>query len=219
MAIQIATIGVVFSLIFKTTNSNYLPFLSVSIVFWGYISSTITDACFAFISNEAMIKQLNLPFATYTNRVMWKNIVTLGHNLLIIIPVFLFFGQKITWSIFLIVPGLLLLGANLVWVSQLLATLSARYRDLPPIINSVIVITFYITPVMWYPELIGDSKLSHLLLGLNPVYHLLQIVRLPFLGEAPTLENWIVTLSLAIFGTLLAQRISLKTSHKIAYWL
>jgi ABC-type polysaccharide/polyol phosphate export permease len=72
---------------------------------------------------------------------------------------------------------------------------------------------------MWYPKLIENNALAHLLLGLNPLYHWLQIVRLPILGQWPTLENWGIALLSAVIGwtaTLLAYK---KYRNMIAYWV
>jgi lipopolysaccharide transport system permease protein len=90
---------------------------------------------------------------------------------------------------------------------------------MPPIVNSLITIAFYVTPVMWFPSLIGDNQLAHLLLGLNPFYHLLQIVRLPVLGELPTIENWGLSLLFAGLGWAAALAIFKKFRTQIAYWV
>ncbi len=219
MAIQIATMGVVFSLIFKSDIQNYLPFLSSSIIIWGFMSSVISEGCLSYIAGEAIIKQLNIPLYVYVLRVVWKNIITFGHNLIILPLVFLATWQGVSWQIVFVIPGLLILIVNLTWLATLLGALSSRFRDLPPIITSLLTVAFYLTPVMWYPTLIGNNQLAHLLLGLNPFYHLLQIVRLPLLGEAPTIENWILSLSFALFGWLVTNILMRRIQKKIAYWV
>jgi len=219
MSVQIATMGFVFGLIFEADLPDYLPFLAASIVFWGFISTTINEGCLTFISAEAMIKQLNLPFYKYVFRTIFRNLFTTGHNIIILPFVWIFFFKFPGWQILAVVPGLAILVLNLGWVAWLLGMVSARYRDLPPIMASVTTIAFYVTPVMWYPSLIGDNNLAHLLLGLNPFYHWLQIVRLPILGDWPTWQNWGLSLLSAAIGwsvTLLAHR---KYKNLIAYWV
>lgn len=219
MGIQIATMGLVFGLIFKTDLQEYLPFLSVSIILWGYISNSITEGCYSFIAGEAIIKQLNIPLQTHVLRVVWKNLITLGHNLVILPFVFVSVWHGIGLEALVAIPGLLLLTVNLSWIAIVLGTLSTRFRDLPPIAVSMVTVAFYLTPVMWYPSLIGDNLLAHALLGFNPLYHLLQIVRLPILGDAPTLENWLVSIACAVMGCLLAAWVLARNYKKIAYWL
>jgi lipopolysaccharide transport system permease protein len=219
MAVQIATMGVVFGLIFKTDLTQYLPFLAVSIILWGFISSVLNDGCTSFITAEAIIKQLNISMLTHVLRVIWKNMLTLGHNLVILPVVFLAMWQGVGWEIALFIPGCVILLANLTWMVLLLGMVSARFRDMPPIVNSLLTIAFYVTPVMWFPSLIGDNALAHLMLGLNPFYHLLQLVRLPLLGGFPTLENWGLSILLAVIGWIFAFLMFKKFRAQIAYWV
>jgi ABC-type polysaccharide/polyol phosphate export permease len=190
MAVQIVTMGLVFGLIFKTELSEYLPFLATSLVLWGLISTSTNEGCMAFISSEAMVKQLNLPHYQYVIRTVWRNLVSAGHNFAILPLLLLFFWQFPGWTLISFIPGLVILVLNIGWVVWLLGMMSARFRDMPPIVSSVMTIAFYVTPVMWYPQLIENNALAHLLLGLNPLYHWLQIVRLPIMGQWPTWENW-----------------------------
>jgi ABC-type polysaccharide/polyol phosphate export permease len=219
MGVQILTMGFVFGLIFKADVQVYIPFLAVSLILWGLIASTLNDGCISFISAEAMIKQLNIPHIVYVFRTVLKNFFTTAHNLVLIPLVFLVFMKPPGISLILLIPGLIVLALNLGWVVLLLGIASARFRDMPPIITSVTTIGFFVTPVMWSPDLIGNNELAHLLLGLNPLYHWLQIVRLPILGQWPTLENWAVALLVAGLGwgvTLLVYR---KFRTMIAYWV
>mgnify|MGYP000131285290 CR=1 FL=1 len=219
MAVQILTIGLVFGLIFKTEMHEYLPFLATSIILWGLISTTINEGCTTFIAAEAIIKQLRVPHFQHVFRVVWRNVVTAGHNVIILPLVFLFFLVAPKWPLVAVLPGLIVLILNLTWVVWLLGMISARYRDMPPIINSVVTIAFYITPVMWYPKLISNDSLTHVLLGLNPLYHWLQIVRLPILGQWPTLENWALALLSAGVGWAATLLVYKKYKNMIAYWV
>src|SRR5690606_38293826 len=61
MGIMIFTIGVVFGHIFKTPMQEFLPFLAIGLILWGFISSVITEGCMGFIAAEGIIKQLPIP--------------------------------------------------------------------------------------------------------------------------------------------------------------
>ncbi len=219
MAIQIATMGVVFSLIFKSDIQNYLPFLATSVIIWGFMSSVISEGCLSYINGESIIKQLKIPLYVHVLRVVWKNVITLGHNLVILPLVFLIIWHGVSWQLLLVLPGLVILIANLIWLATVLGSLSSRFRDLPPIITSLLTVAFYVTPVMWYPTLIGNNQLAHILLGLNPFYHLLQIVRLPILGQSPTIENWMLSLVFALSGWVFTILFMKRVRNKIAYWV
>lgn len=219
MAVQILTMGLVFGLIFKTESTDYLPFLATSIIFWGLIATSINDGCMTFISSAEIIKQLNLPHYVFVVRTVWRTIVSAAHNLIIIPLVLLFFWRFPGWSLLGIIPGLIFLVLNISWVVWLLGIASARFRDLPQIVSSITTIAFYVTPVMWYPKLIENNSLAHLLLGLNPIYHWLQIVRLPIMGQWPTWENWGLAVLSAGVGWLVTLVAYKKYKNMIAYWI
>ena len=219
MAVQISTMGLVFGLIFKTQLTEYLPFLATSVIVWGFISSSINEGCMTFIASEAMIKQLNLPHYQYVLRTLWRNLVSAGHNFLILPIVFLVFWRFPGLPLLGFIPGLVILMLNISWVVGLIGLASARFRDMPPIVSSVMTIAFYVTPVMWYPKLIENNSLAHMLLGLNPIYHWLQIVRLPILGQWPTFENWGLALLSAGIGWLVTLGTFKKYKNMIAYWV
>jgi len=219
MAVQILTMGLVFGVIFKTELTEYLPFLATSLIFWGLISTTINDGCIAFINSEAIIKQLNLPHYQFVMRTVWRNLVSTGHNLVILPLVLLLLSRVPGWTLIAFVPGLVILVFNIGWVVWLLGMMSARFRDMPPIVASAMTIAFYVTPVMWYPKLIDNNSLAHSLLGFNPLYHWLQIVRLPIIGQWPTWENWGLALLSAGIGWIVTLSAYKKYRNMIAYWV
>jgi lipopolysaccharide transport system permease protein len=219
MAIQIAIMGAVFTLIFKVDSNIYVPYLAVSLVLWTYISTTISESCTAFVNSESLIKQVKLPLIVHVLRSWFRNIVIAAHNFVIIPIVLIFFGVHPSVEMFALIPGFGILALNLLWISAILGIFSARYRDVPSIVSSALTVLFYVSPVMWLPSLLGNDRLAHLLLGLNPLYHLLQIARLPILGESATFENWIISASLAIAGLALAWIVLDKTKTRLAYWI
>lgn len=219
MAIQIVSMGLVFGLIFKTELNDYLPFLAISIIFWGLISATLSEGCMTFVAAEPIIKQLKIHHFEHVARVVLKNVFTTAHNVVILPLVLLFFWKLPGWQLLSFIPGLLVLVVNLTWCVWLLGMVSARFRDLPPIISSVLTIAFYVTPVMWYPSLIENDELAHFLLGLNPLYHWMQIVRLPLLGEWPTVENWALAVLSAGVGWVTTIWVHRKYKNMIAYWV
>jgi lipopolysaccharide transport system permease protein len=48
---------------------------------------------------------------------------------------------------------------------------------------------------------------------------LLEIVRAPLLGQAPSLISWGVAVGLAVFGTTFAILLYRRTYSRIAYWV
>ena len=218
MAIMIGTMGIVFGQIFKAPLTEFLPFLSVGTILWSFISSIVSEGCTGFIAAEGIVKQLPIPLFVHILRMIWRNILILGHNIVIFPLVLLAVGKPLGLVAFISIPGFILLVVNLTWIALILGVICSRYRDLPQIVGSIIQVVFYLTPIMWMPNLLPD-RAGLYLLDLNPAFHLLEIVRSPLLGQLPTMTNWVVSLSLALIGWAMALTIYGRYKRRIAYWL
>lgn len=216
--IMIATMGVIFGKIFNTPMRNFLPFLAMGMILWGLISSVVLEGAQEFIKAAPIIRQLDIPLFVHIARILWRNIIIFGHNIIIFPIVILIVGQSAYWMMFLSIPGFLLLTINLAWVALLLGIFCTRFRDFLPIINSVLQILFYLTPIMWMPDRL-PKRAGLYLVDANPLYHIIAVVRSPLLGQMPTTLNWMVSLISALMGWAVVVCIFARYRRRIAYWL
>jgi lipopolysaccharide transport system permease protein len=218
MGVMITTIGIVFGQIFNSPIKEYLPFMAAGIIFWGFISGVINDGCLGFVAAESIIKQLPIPLFVHILRIVWRNILILLHNLVILPVVMLVLGVPLTPYIFLALPGIALVSINLTWIALLLGVICTRYRDMPNIIASILQVTFYLTPIIWMPNLLPEHA-GTILIDLNPFYHLLEIIRLPFLGQWPNGISWLFAFGIAMVGWVITINVFGRYQHRITYWL
>jgi lipopolysaccharide transport system permease protein len=218
MAVMITAMGLVFGRLFNTPLHDFFPYLAAGIILWGFISSVLSEGCMVFIESEAIIKQLPLPYFTFILRLIWRNLLIFFHNIVILPFVLWAVGRNFHLEAFLAIPGMMLLLINLMWVVLILATFCARYRDMPQIIQSIILVTFYVTPVMWMRQTLPGAA-GKLLTEWNPLFHLIDIVRAPLLGNLPSLLSWWVAAVMALIGWVVAIRFYQRYRYKIAYWV
>ncbi|MFO7570396.1 MAG: ABC transporter permease [Smithellaceae bacterium] len=218
MGVLIGALGFVFGALFDMQVVTFIPFLTLGLILWSLITATINEGCTGFTDSEAMIKQIPLPLFTHLLRVLWRNLIIFAHNLVIYPLVLLVFGIPPKVSLLLAVPGLALLLVNLSWISLLMGTLCTRFRDIPQIVANLLQVSFYLTPIIWMPHLL-PKRAGLLLLDANPLFHLIEIVRAPLLGELPSLLSWTVALVLAVVGWLLTLIFYGRFRSRVAYWL
>lgn len=216
MGIMIAALGSLYAGLFRIELSNYLPFLTIGFIIWGLIAAFVTEGCTAFIAAEAAIKQVELPLSVHVYRVLWRNIVIFAHNFLIFVFVAIVFSIFPGWAGFFLIPGLVLLILNGIWIGLLFGLISARFRDVPQVMASVMQVGFFLTPIMWKPELIPDRTL---VLDLNPFFYLVEIVRAPLLGSIPPLSVWLATIGITLAGWVVAFYFFQRFRWRIAYWV
>lgn len=216
MGIMVLSMGLVYGELFGMEVSRYLPFLTIGFLVWGLITAVLNEGCQTFIESEGIIRQIDLPLSMFPLRVIWRNLIIFLHNAVIYVVVVVVFDVTLNGSLLLVIPGLLLLLANALWSATLLGILSARFRDLPQIVASILQVAFFITPIIWMPE---AAHKRPLLIEANPFYHFIELLRAPMLGHAPTLANWSVAIAITLLGwggTFLFYR---RFHGRIAYWV
>jgi lipopolysaccharide transport system permease protein len=129
----------------------------------------------------------------------------------------------IVFSVWPGVNALMVLPALLLWVvdalalTLLLGGFCARFRDVMPIVNSVMQIAFFITPVIWKPQQLGARGMEHL--PLNPFFDMLEIVRAPLLGAMPDPMVWIGAGVYSVLLCALSWTFFSRARGRLAYWL
>ncbi len=218
MGVLIAALGFVFGTLFSSPMKEFLPFLTCGLILWTLITTILNEGCTGFTTVEAMIKQISLPLFTHILRLIWRNLIIFAHNLVIFPLVLLFFWVPMGPTALLAVPGLILLVINLSWIALMLGVFCTRYRDVPQIVSNLLQVSFYLTPIIWMPQMV-PRRSGLILLNLNPFYHLVEIVRAPLLGGMPSLTNWAVAAALAVTGWTLTLFFYGRFRSRIAYWL
>jgi lipopolysaccharide transport system permease protein len=216
-AVMVGAMGFVYSALFHMDLHDYLPFLALSILLWGFLSALVGDACIGFTQNDGMIRSLRMPFSLYAARIVVRNILILAHNLLVIVAVYGFLHIVPGWTALLALPGVALWLVDAFAVSMLLGAVCARFRDIPPIVASVLQIAFFVTPVIWKPEQVGAARQVYL--PINPFYALLDLVRGPMLGQTPSRVLVFSALAWSLLLCLIAWRLFVRVRGRIAFWV
>ena len=216
MAIMVIALGVVYAEIFRVTLREFIPFLCVGLLVWGYISTMLSEAGGLFTGSEAYIKQIRLPHSLYVYRFIWSKVIVFAHNLVIYFGTIAYFQIWPGSAGLYAIPGFLILTLNGILASSYLGIVSARFRDIPPIVASFVQIVFFVTPIMWKPELLGARSY---LMTWNPFHHLIEIVRAPLLGQVPSLENYVAAGVITAANLLVAGALFSRFRARIAYWL
>ena len=146
MGVLVAALGTLYGVLLRVELADYVPFLALGFIVWTLISGMITEGCTAFIGAEGIIRQVGLPLSIHVYRLLWRNFLILCHNSVVFVIVAAIFGVWPGWIGLLAVPGLALLCLNGIWAGLLLGIICARFRDVPPIVASVVRILFFVTP-------------------------------------------------------------------------
>jgi lipopolysaccharide transport system permease protein len=218
MAVFIGALGLIFGTLFQSEMHEFLPYLCAGIITWGFISTSLGEGCTTFTSSEGIILQVRMPLFTHILRAIWRNIIIFAHNIVIFPILLLILGRMISINVLWAIPGFLLICLNLTWIMLILAVLCARFRDMTQVVSNILQVLFYATPIMWMVKILPDH-VSRWFIELNPFYHLIELVRAPLLGHAPTATDWAFATGLAFIGWIIAIAFFGRYRWRVAYWL
>jgi lipopolysaccharide transport system permease protein len=215
-AVMVGSLGVLYSALFHMDVHEYLPFLALSQVLWAFLSTLVSEACACFTQAEGTIRAVRMPLFLQPLRLLVRNVLVLAHNVVVIVAVDIIFSVWPGWHALLALPAFVLWGVDGLAVTLLLGAFCARFRDIGPIVASVMMIAFFLTPVLWLPEQLGRHAP---LLQFNPFYSLLEIVRAPLLGQTPPPDTWVGALlySGALCG--LSWAFFVRARGRVAFWI
>jgi ABC-2 type transport system permease protein/lipopolysaccharide transport system permease protein len=214
--ILIVSMGVIYARLFHVDAKTYVPYIMMGILVWQFISGTINEACGTFTDAKDVIQQVPMPFSVQAYRVVYRNLIVFGHNVVIVPFGIVLFKVPVDWHLVEIVPGLFLLSLNGLWISLILGALSTRFRDIPPIVSNVVQVLFFLTPIFWPLDAVGDLK--HWL-ALNPFFAWIDVVRAPLLGVAPEPTSWPILAACVAVGGLSSFVFFVRFRERIAYWI
>ncbi|MDP1617897.1 ABC transporter permease [Phenylobacterium sp.] len=216
MGLMVLGIGLLYARLFGISVAEFMPYVAMGIVFFGLMSGTINEGCETFVQARNMLSQTALPMFAFVWRTVLRNLINLAHHAVIIVAVIVVFGL---WREMVILPalaGLVLTVLNLSWISMLAAIASARFRDIPQFVMSVMQFAIFMTPVFWKPDAFPDR---HAFLTLNPFYHMLTTIRAPLLGEQADGLSYIVLAIAAVLGWALTFSVFAVTRRRIVHYL
>lgn len=169
--LQIAVYAIVFPLILRNTQENYVIFLCCGLIPWAFFSTAITRAAFTMVENGNILKKVYFPREILPISIVTSECVNFLISTLIIIGFVVFGGLGITkyvifYPIVLIAQYLLLIAISLV-----VSSISVYVRDLQHLIGVALQLLFYATPIVYAADTIPEN--FKWILNLNPMTYII----------------------------------------------
>lgn len=216
-AIFLVAFSLIYSRLFNLDIRSYLPYLTAGFLPWILFSAVVTESCTAFTAEKSTISNWQFPYSVLVYKLVCRNIIVFLHNFLILLIMYLVFDLTLSWNMLWLLVGLVLFGLNALWICLLLGTLCARFRDVQPLVASVLQITMFVTPIFWRPEMLGKDRM--VFVDGNIVYHAIVIIREPLLGRPSPPVSLAVCLVFAVIGITVTLALYGRFRRRIPFWV
>jgi ABC-type polysaccharide/polyol phosphate export permease len=153
-------------------DENFIIYLSIGVWVWQYISLSIIAYSSCIYNNQLLIN-IKINPMNFIHIIFLRMFIILVMYGLVLIIFLMLYDLNINFvylfsSLFLLLIGSYQLG-------KILSIISLFARDITVLINSFLIVIFFLSPIFWYPEQLSISKQQ--ILFYNPIFHLLNIFR------------------------------------------
>jgi ABC-type polysaccharide/polyol phosphate export permease len=215
-AVLVFAVNLFYAKLFELQKSEFLPHVAGGFVVWMFFINLFITSTSVFANDGQIMRQVNISPLIVHLRLLWRQIVMLAYQFLILLVVLALDVSLIRWELLYVVPGLILLILNAFWMSVVIAIMSARFRDMPPIVGAAMQFIFFLTPVLWFRTSLGPEFWY---VDYNPFLHLIDIVREPIAGKAVPAHSYLITAIMAAIGLVIAFITYAKNRTKIVFWI
>lgn len=206
--------------IFHSQLGEYAPFIYSGLIFWEFIVSSIVSGCNSFVNAEGYIKQFAHPLLIYTLRCVIPCMINLGCAFIGMILWVLFWKPSnfgLSWLV--LIPAFPLLFLFTWPLATITAFIGTRFRDFSQLIVIMLQAVYYVSPIFFLPTLFINAKIGFLL-EYNPIYHLLNLFRIPLLqGQYPAMGDYLYVIMTSAILWFFAWWMIDRNEHKVIFYI
>jgi homopolymeric O-antigen transport system permease protein len=218
LTLYTVAVGTVGAGLFHQDFYQYLPYLISGMIVWTLVSTIILESCTLFVSGHALFRNVRFEYSILAYALVWRNSIFFIHNFLVYLVIALLLKpQLIGFTALLAIPGLFIVLLNGVWIALLAGMFCLRFRDVQQLVQTAIQILMLITPIFWRADDLSGARLF-IFVQMNPVYRLIDIVRAPLLGVAPSAASYVAAFAITAVGWFLAFLMFRYFRKRISYW-
>lgn len=216
-----AIMSVVFATAFKVDLASYAPYILSGILCWEVFGGAFVGGSYSIVSNDAYIRQFNHPITIYTLKSAIVITVSFLISLIALALWTLFIAPVNLLVALFTLPTTLILFFIFAWSGVTIAAMTCtKFRDYPQMAPLILQALWYISPVFFQEEMFATNPILHQWFNMNPITHMLFLIRAPFLsGQLPTATNYLVSILFVAVIALLAVRVNKKNARDIIFYI
>lgn len=191
-------------------------FYLLGISVWSYFASCLSATSNSFVTNADIFGKVYFPRIIMPLVAVTTNLLTFAIQLAIFAVFYIYYVASgtelvIHWQIVLFPLLIVLLALMAVGFGMIFSSMTTKYRDLQIMLNKIISLWVYVTPVIYPLSMVSNEKL-HLAMSLNPVTPVMEAIKYSLLGQGQFNWLWLgysaaFTLMLLICGLMLFNKV------------
>ncbi len=211
---------VVFSQLFGQEIKEYGPYVLSGLIFWNFIAAVMNQGCQCFFQGESYIRQHPAPLAIYPLRTVLGAGIHFMFGLCVVLAfVWIVHGFGNLPALISLVPTLILFFIFGWALAICMGVCNVLFQDCQHLIEVLLQILFYVTPIIYRAEQLHSRHLDHFL-KLNPLAIMLEMMRQPILvGQLPSLEAYAKGAVVTCLAVVAAALILMRFERRMIFYL
>ncbi len=157
---------------------SYAIFVFIGLTVWTFATEIITSGTRSILDNAGLVRKVAVPREIFPLAAIGGAVVNLGIQFIVLLAAMLAIGEfPVTWEILWVFPSLLLVVTFCSAIAILLAALNVYFRDIQHLVEVVLIVAFWASPIVY-----AFSFVSSLPLGGWLQVYLLNPITLGVLG-------------------------------------
>ncbi|MBO4519307.1 MAG: ABC transporter permease [Paludibacteraceae bacterium] len=191
-------------------------FYLLGISVWGYFASCVSATSNSFVTNADIFGKVYFPRIIMPLVAVTTNLLSFAIQLVIFVAFYIYYvasGTELTlhWQLLLFPLLILLLALMAVGFGMIFSSMTTKYRDLQIMLNKIIALWVYVTPVIYPLSMVTNPKL-HLAMSLNPVTPVMEAIKYSLLGQGQFSWVWLgystaFTFVLLVIGLMMFNKV------------
>ena len=200
---------IVFTYVVPVRIPRYPVYLLTGLLVWNNFYASLSDCAWSIRRGGDLLKKVYFPPEVFPVSAVIANLVTLCLSLLVLIPLLIAYNIQPTQKLCFL-PGIILWQALFGYgLGMILALSHVYFRDTGPLLDMVLSLWFYATPVFYATDFMPDKV--QFFYYLNPAAVMVDLYRWSILSKpSPTLFHLIVwggmTVGILMLGSWLYDR-------------
>ncbi|KCZ89267.1 ABC transporter permease [Hyphomonas jannaschiana] len=217
--IFVATISIFFGTFSDLDHNRFTIYVAINFAIFTFLLGNITDGCAVFRVARTWISSVPLPHSTHIYKSIARSLFVFTINMIVAMTIFFLYGYKLELVAWEAIPAFLLLLVDAVFVQMILGYITARFRDIEHLIQSITRILFFTTPVLWVRDEHVSRGMRSTVSELNPMTHALEIFSAPILGRHADPHSWMFILYMSVALFVIALVVGGYSHRRLPYWL
>jgi ABC-2 type transport system permease protein len=185
--LQLIVYSIVFPFLLRIEQENYPMFLFVALLPWIFFATSIQTATTSIVSGGSLVKKIYFPRLILPLSVVCTNLMNFLYCLIVVFGAIFVTGISLSLNVLWLPIVIVIEFIFILGLSILLSSFYVKFRDLEHIVNVMVFVWFYLTPVVFPMKIFPDFMIK--ILSFNPMVPIIESFRNVLLFGNPPIWN------------------------------